>query len=104
MYSTSGEMYGYVECSFSMSVDPNRIRVFYPSKYSSKTYNEDTVKALQDVSKGIWKDVYGKVVEIDHTEIYRVGSKKCPVKINWTPRFNTKTSKYEYRNLPFVKK
>lgn len=104
MTSTTGQKYGYVEQSFSMSLDSNRVRVFTKTRYSSKAYNDDTVKMLQEIQTGTWKDVHGKHVHIEKAEVYRVGSKNCPVKIDWRPRFNEKTSKYNWRNLPFVSK
>ena len=104
MTSTNGHKYGYVEESFSMCLDPNRVRVFTKTKYSRKTYNADTVNMLQDAKLGVWKDVHGKFVHIVKAEVYRVGSKNCPFKIDWRERFIDSTSKYNWRNLPFVSK
>lgn len=82
-----------------MSIDPERVRVF------SDSNNEDVVRMLQKVTSNSKKfcDIYGNTVDIVEAKCYRLGSKNCPVKIDWRPRFK-KSSKYETRNLPFQQK
>ena len=106
--SKEGEFSGYVEQSFSMGYDKSRINVNnigINPKDRYYTSPEERVRSLQNTCKKLNSYNNGYTFTV-----YRVGSKKCPIKIDWTERteFHRKNAeycgKYNYRNPPFTKK
>lgn len=79
-----GSYVGYVENSFSMGFDNKRVSVwrhYGPSKHSDRSPQQQK----QDFMDNVIDYKNGLVIEHPQIEwnIYRVGSKGCPVKIHW---------------------
>ena len=110
----TGQLIGETEHSFSMGESANEARVECETrkvkelnKFSDikfKTANEYKAywfkKMCDDWNNENPKSAYRKV-------FFRVGTKDCPVKIDWTYRILWKQKKvewkkYKWRNLPFV--
>lgn len=106
---SDNKLFGYTENSFSMSTDSTtNVRVWRIGKHNSEGQTDNYIKReykyrLNDVKKLnkkhphiVWK-------------LYRVGSKNCPVKIDWGSYHDVRKSdrrmiSSEYRNLAFIKK
>lgn len=86
--------YGYTENPFSMSISPVKVRVWRcPEEMSSQEYVSDLLRTAAKMNLDenvVWK-------------VYRVGSKKCPVSIDWAWEFSG-NSRSNGRNLGFVKR
>lgn len=93
--STKGKLISPVENSFSIGFSSTEAMLFRDNSYG-KGYD----KAKR------YLDSYRKVYPLANFKIYRVGSKNCPVKIDWKRyhSYGDKIPKYEYRNLKFIKK
>jgi hypothetical protein len=105
-----GCVYGYIENSFSMGISSSQVRVWraYPN-------GSDTFKSMQRSMVVPWlakeRDSLNKqYADLDKKitwKLYRVGSKHCPVRLNWK-KFHAdggnKASKSNWRNLEFLSK
>lgn len=98
--NANGIFVGQTEHSFSMGISRDHVRLFRPYTNTphekTQQYNQERVSSLaQSYPKYKW-------------HVYRVGSKNCPVKINWTEYHAIQKSgnsrNADYRNLPFTKK
>jgi hypothetical protein len=104
----TGKLYGYIENSFSMNVDECRVRVWRSSRkspdYFKSSWRCSVAAHMQSICDDLNKIGGGDYIEWN---FYRVGSKNCPVKIDWG-RFHKagggNASKFEYRNLFFIEK
>ena len=79
-----GSYVGYCENSFTMGFDNKRVKVWRwdgPSKYSTGTPQEQKQSFINHVA-GFMDELIPKYPTIEW-KIYRVGSKDCPVKIEW---------------------
>jgi hypothetical protein len=123
----SDTYYGYIECSFSMSYDEKRVKVY--GNFKTK-YSPDTIKNIMANCKNnfdgaitnelpnsynqhLWFDLRAIVVHLNRTKynncvwrVYRVGSKNCPVTIDFSEiklmkQGKMKYDKYCFRNQPF---
>ena len=100
-----GQYFGYTEHSFCMGFSPIEVRVFaleFKGKWSEKATNQrewnwckEQVKKLNNrkANRCEWK-------------VFRVGSKYCPVEVDFTEvklmqSKKIKYDKYKYRNQPF---
>lgn len=115
-----GSHVGYCENSFSMGFDNKRVNVWRHSHWSgsNKSAQEQKQSFIDNVIQ-YKDDLIRKHPQIEWN-VYRVGSKNCPVKINWKSYWNMfdknkkwnhrkkKTQncigKYEWRNLKFIKR
>lgn len=97
----TGELIGEIENSFSLGLSSTYIRVYTTYKWTT----------AQKVVVGLIKDAERLNEAKPDYEwfVARVGSKKCPIKINWDSFYKRlKTGeyvqKYYWRNLPFKAK
>lgn len=89
---TDGRFVGLVEQSFSMGFSLTEVRVWRDSGYSKGSETAEKYVAG-----------YRKSYPTTEWNVYRVGSKECPVKIDWTSYHKGgKKSKYSWRNLKFI--
>lgn len=109
-HKETGEYVGYVEHSFSMGIDPKRVRVerSYELRYTAEK-NKTTVK--RETALYMRKNVNRLNKEFSEYEwkYFRVGSKHCPFIIDWSETLairskKEKYDKYKFRNLPFTVK
>lgn len=104
-HKSTGKYVGIVEHSFSMGISNDRVRVekewevLYFMKDESER-REKTTKSVKYWQKNI--ATYSKRYPQYEFKIYRVGTKNCPVKIDWTDYHNGKKEKFERRNLIFT--
>lgn len=88
-----GEYLGYVEYSFSMGYEAKWVKLWRLHKHFN-------ISDLQKMSRSTCKE-HPKIQWV----LYRVGSKNCPVKINWAYyHLEGKYKKFTRRNLHFCKK
>ena len=122
--------YGYVEHSFSMGAHEDRVKVYGYAKYrysddvlysimlrcenefkngksklNPNSYNQHIWFELRDTAERLTRQKYNDCV----WKVYRVGSKDCPVTVDFTEinlmlRGKMKYDKFIYRNQPFKKK
>lgn len=99
-----GRYYGYVESGERMLWSLFRTRVFFGHDYSydNKSGNQITYEALQQKAKELNRDAK-KYMKNCQWKVYRVGSKNCPVKIDWREFVSYKRKELETvnLNLPF---
>ena len=122
--------YGYVEHSFSMGAHEDRVKVYGIIKYR---YSDETLEGVMKKCKDdyrkkktklnpnsynqhLWFDLRLTAERLTREKymdcvwkVYRVGSKNCPVNIDFTEmnlmkRGKMKYDKYLYRNQPFKRK
>lgn len=102
-----GKIIGYTEHSFAMGLSDNRVRVerSYEWRYSAKKKGvSEKLLAYRGVKE--WAD---KLNNKDLNGIiykpFRIGSKNCPVIIDWREivemKKTNKNDKFNWRNLPF---
>ena len=105
-HKVTGQYVGIVEHSFSMGLDKNRVRVekewevlyFMKDESERRKKTNDSVKHWQ---KNV--STYSKRYPDYEFNIFRVGTKNCPVKIDWgSYHLRKKKEKYENRNLGFT--
>jgi hypothetical protein len=99
----TGKLIGRIENSFSMGFSKEFVRVYYV-----ETWYDDTAKKTVGFLLNTVAAYNQKHVSHDWF-IARIGSKKCPIKINWNSFYGRlKTGeyvkKYYWRNLPFKEK
>lgn len=107
----TNELVGYVENSFSMGWDKTRVNIWRPYMWRG-TYNRREVAKMRcELALNMQKCVKGLQEKYPDHDVFctRVGSKNCPVKIDWMDHWtNTcrdkKSSKYNWRNLKFTPK
>jgi hypothetical protein len=109
-----GEIFGYVEHSFSMGFDKSRVRVDRIWEHRPYGTSEAIKLKLNGMSlrQYAWVAMCKQVKKITklHKGIYefkafRIGCKSCPVTINWNEvrkmRLSKNIDKFKWRNLPF---
>lgn len=102
-----GKIIGYTEHSFSMGLEPNRVRVERSFEWDWTAKREgvsERLLAYRGVKK--WADnLNAKSTDGTVFKAFRIGSKNCPVTIKWDEviqmRKTKKYDKYKCRNLPF---
>lgn len=122
--------YGYVEHSFSMGAHEDRVKVYGIAKYrysddvlngimqkckdefkkgktklNPNSYNQHLWFELRETAERLTRQKYNDCV----WKVYRVGSKDCPVTVDFTElnlmfRGKMKYDKFIYRNQPFKRK
>lgn len=100
-----GQYWGYTEHSFSMGFSENEVKVFaleLKGKWSEKATNQNE-----------WNWCKGQVEKLNKKKAngckwkaFRVGSKHCPVEVDFSEVMlmqskKIKYDKYKYRNQPF---
>jgi hypothetical protein len=103
------EYVGYVEHSFSMGIDHNRVRVdrAFESNIMVKKLDKSARFIEHTYSKEAADKLNTRKSYPDYIfSVYRIGSKNCPVTIDWREVVDMKKkvikrSKYEWRNLAF---
>lgn len=112
-HKTTNEIVGYVEHSFSMGFNPERVNVItYDSKktvgkvYLDKYHAKSTMGYYYRIYKKDVNMLNKKFSEYEF-KVFRIGSKHCPVKIDWTERIlmkrkQMKTEKFIWRNPKFT--
>ncbi|CAL9998061.1 hypothetical protein VPHD479_0382 [Vibrio phage D479] len=106
----TGKLSGYVEHSFSMGWDEKRVNI-WRSHFWQNTYSRrELAKRRTEHALAVRQTAANLQLKYPHLDVFctRVGSDKCPVKIDWSD-FWTNTcrnngSKYNYRNLKFTLK
>lgn len=106
-HKSTGKYAGIVEHSFSMGLDSHRVRVEkeWEVLYSMKDESERRDRTNKSVK--YWQECIGKYSKRYpeyEFNIFRVGTKNCPVKIHWDNYHLGKKEKFERRNLIFVEK
>ena len=110
----TGKLYGETEHSFSMDASETEARVECETRKVKELNKFSDIKfETSNQYKAYWfkkscddwnnenpKSAYRKV-------FFRLGTKNCPVKVDWTYRILWKQekiewNKYKYRNLPFL--
>ena len=106
----TGEICGEVENSFSMGWSNDRVRVIRPyldarfqrdNKFTKAEYNAACAEYIANYEKRVreYNKAYGDNFDVF---IARVGSKSCPISIDWDSFYSDKNkSKYDWRNLKF---
>lgn len=99
------KLYGLCENSFSMSWELNRVNVvrsylYKNGPFSLKEFRESGAKIADKLKADVL--LYKSRHPDDDIFIARVGSKNCPIKVDWRGIKASKVSKYDYRNLPFT--
>ena len=106
---TNGKFSGYCENSFSIGWTQTNVKVYRP--YYGYTKNGLTqyqiTEARESLVTHLQKDVANLQIKYPKYDVFmaRIGTKKCPVKIDWNTFYTTKNkSKYDWRNLKFISK
>jgi hypothetical protein len=105
------DLLGETELSISLGLSKERVRVWRSSEYRYTAKNNkisNRQAAYNSLCKSFDKrnkKYKGKL----KFKVFRVGSKNCPVKIDWKEisfmnKNKNKRSKFNWRNLPFSKK
>lgn len=112
-HKTTGEIVGYVEHSFSMGFSSERVNLYThePNYNVGKTYLDkyhakSTMEYYYRINKKDSDKLNKKYPEYEF-KVFRIGSKHCPVKIDWTERILmkrklTKLEKFNWRNPKFT--
>ncbi len=99
-YKDNGSYIGEVENSFSMGLSDLYVRVWSGNELNIDHLHEKVLRYNKEYKAYVWN-------------VYRVGSKNCPVKINWdlyyqkmkeSKQTKVNIKKYFYRNLQFKSK
>jgi len=101
-----GQYWGYTEHSFCMGFSKTEVRVWAP-KYKGTSTSRPNPNQLE------WNWCCEQAAKLNkrqnkiHWRAYRVGSKHCPVKLDFTPvelmkKKKIKYDKYNYRNQKFT--
>lgn len=115
---TTGEIEGLIEHSFSMGWSKERVRVDRTNESSVESFNsywskkQPFPKANSKAAVTLYychrsiRRHYKKQNPGYDVKIFRVGSKNCPIKIDWREvvfmhRKISQYSKFNMRNLPF---
>lgn len=107
-HKVTGQYAGIVEHSISMGLDKNRVRV--EKEWEVIYYMKDESERRDKTNKSVkyWQKnigIYSKRYPDYEFKIFRVGTKNCPVKIDWgSYHLRKKKDKYESRNLVFTVK
>lgn len=98
-----GTIEGYVENSFSMSWSKTHVRVMRYNAYGlGKNFKLHDYRVGQAKTPIYYHEHTRKDLNVF---VCRIGSKKCPVKINWWYYYHYgRRCKYEWRNLKFTVK
>ncbi|AGN30369.1 hypothetical protein VPFG_00372 [Vibrio phage nt-1] len=106
----TGKIMGEIENSFNMGWSTERVRVIRPylsgsfagtERFSKAAYNKACSDYIANYDKRVneLRKRYGKTHDVF---IARVGSKNCPISIDWDSFYhNRNVSKFEWRNLKF---
>lgn len=105
--------FGYVENSFNMSMSKTHTKIYKiipwgGVKFDKPLTRSDKLEVAQrqkDIISYLQKDVdtLNKQYKTVEFFIVRVNSKNCPVIFDWKT-YKKSTGKWNYRNIPFVKK
>ena len=94
-----GSIQGYTENSFSMGWSKTHVRVF---RHSYGLGKEFTLAKYREKQSNNATHYYKRSKKEERVFVARVGSKKCPIQINWWYYYHYgKRAKYEFRNLKF---
>ncbi|ALP47095.1 hypothetical protein [Vibrio phage XZ1] len=109
----TGEIIGRIENSFSMGWSKERVRVIRPylngnftgdDRFSKAEYNKACAEYITHHEKQV-KSLREAYKDTHDVFLSRVGSKNCPVSIDWDTYYNKKDKRnFEYRNLKFKTK
>ncbi|CAL9996426.1 hypothetical protein VPHK567_0387 [Vibrio phage K567] len=107
----TGQILGEIENSFNMAWSGERVRVIRPyldarfmkgKTFSRADYNAACAEYIAHYEKRV-RAYNAKHSATHEIFIARVGSKNCPVAIDWTSFYNTKNKRnFDYRNLLFT--
>jgi hypothetical protein len=98
----TGEYVGYVEQSFTMGWARNRVRVWRTSSSESHRSKKEVLSHMRQLIAEIEAKSSNSNYDLF---VYRVGSKNCPVKLNWAQFYKdggANASKSLWRNLLFT--
>lgn len=104
--------YGYVENSFNMSLSRTHTRIHKVLSWGikfdtplSKMNKIDLANTQKSIISHLQKDVDRLSEQYKTVEFFivRVNSKNCPVIFDWKT-YRKSTGKWNYRNIPFVRK
>lgn len=103
----TGVISGYVEHSFSMGLDPTRVNL---NRVTETNYGKKGAERFVRTKGAQWCRKTVDRMNREHSNVeakyFRVGSKNCPVIIDWREinqmaQRTMKYDKYKWRNLPF---
>ncbi|QIW90701.1 UNVERIFIED_ORG: hypothetical protein GCAPEGMB_00381 [Vibrio phage V07] len=106
----TGKITGEIENSFSMGWSKERVRVIRPylgrvfasnERFSKADYNKACAEYIANYDKRV-KELRERYSETHDVFIARVGSKNCPIAIDWGTFYSTKNKRnFDWRNLKF---